>query len=240
MSKNDRGCESVKESPLSEWCHHQCLIKYCVISATHQPQTKKRNNQQFDKNGPVNLSTEMRTLNSGNSILYLPFVFLQCVFSHTFYHVDVQLDSLIHSQIYTQIGHYLRLIMRLAAKNEIEPKESEMSVVRIKTAKNKSLLAVVQSIKVFRWNSLCASVLCVSFAFHLFPVLTKQAYISSCITVVSRSTYPNSHAFVHNHSSLHFSRSPLLTARSIFFVLLSQHFAFAFLFIYCLGIIVNG
>lgn len=117
---------------------------------------------------------------------------------------------------YTQIGHYLWLIMRLAVENEIETEKSEMSVVRVQTAKNKSLLwrsTINQSFSFEFFVCVCASanasVLCLSFAFHLFPVLTKQAHTSSCITVISRSTYPNSH--IHTISPPH-------TVRSIFFV----------------------
>lgn len=67
---------------------------------------------------------------------------------------------------YTQIGHYLWLIMRLAVENEIETEKSEMSVVRVQTAKNKSLL----------WRSTINQ----SFSFEFFVCVCVRVRMRVC------------------------------------------------------------
>lgn len=86
-----------------------------------------------------------------------------------------------------------------------------MSVVRVQTAKNKSLLCCIQSIKVFRLNSFCVCQ-CVSFAFHLFPVLTKRTSVRALQLYHVRNTRTPQLLQTHN-----FSLSP------------AQSFLFAFL-----------
>lgn len=88
---------------------------------------------------------------------------------------------------YTQIGHYLWLIMRLAVKNEIETEKSEMSVVRVQTAKNKSLL----------WRS----TINLSFSFEFFVCVCECececALSFICLSSISRSDKASAHQFVH-------------------------------------------
>lgn len=90
--------------------------------------------------------------------------------------------------------------MRLNVESEIETeKKNEYSMYRQK--KTKARFAVYNQSKFFVWVLLCVCV-CerVSFAFHLFPVLTKHTPVRASQLHHVRHTHTPSHSRAHNFS----------------------------------------